>query len=130
MRPDKPGYWWYKRCGAFLEPIDCVRVIALGGVLYVSEYDEQVTIQQFEERRYIRFVKWLGQAHPPKKVDRYTMETVYGSGGPTTESAMEKCCSGAWVRYNDVKEYLLDEMETFETGDYSYANPEQEDNEE
>lgn len=106
MRPDKPGHWWYKRATAFLDPMDCVKIISLaGGVLYVLDYDEQMTIRQFEERKHIRFKRWLGQAYPPKRVQRY--ELTYSG----LELSDEYDDTVDWVRYDDVKEYLLKEDE-------------------
>jgi hypothetical protein len=100
-RPDKPGcYWWEDDCGRY----------------HVAEFDEEmktldscdtgfISPEKFEES--VCFIRWVSPAHPPKKVDRYIMDTVSDGGGLTTESAMEKYQTGDWVRYEDVKEYLL-----------------------
>ena len=97
MRPNKKGLWLFKISH------DELRAINIDENLRTALGD---SIEQFES--IFEGFEWLGQVHPPKKVDRYIMETVYGSGGPTTESAMEKYQTGAWVRYEDVKEYLID----------------------
>jgi hypothetical protein len=99
-RPDKPGYWWYQRATASLEPMDCVKVIKSARILYVYSHGELVAIQQFEERRYIRFIRWIGQANPPKKVKSFECRH-----GRTTY-----CDTMKPVLLDDVKEYLLEEQ--------------------
>jgi hypothetical protein len=40
-------------------------------------------------------------------VDRYIIDTVSDGGGLTNEVQMEKYQTGNWVRYEDVKEFLI-----------------------
>lgn len=90
MRPDKPGWWWYLRslapCEAVVE-IDCdMDVFYEGGLEYIEDFEGDVT-----------FKRWLGQAHPPKEVQRYAFNE--------DDCFMEGDCEW-YVDYEDVKEYL------------------------
>lgn len=108
MRPDKPGCWFFENTDSRVFPVIVVEKpcnLGSGIALNVVFRMRYFYLEAFENLA--GFERWIGQAHPPKKVDRYTMETVYGSGGPTTESAMEKRQNGKMVNYDDVKEYLI-----------------------
>jgi len=67
MRPDKPGYWWYKtsygteRIADIFDGYSCE--------LCVIKNHRPVRVSVFECSS--DFGEWLGQAHPSKKVDRY-----------------------------------------------------------
>jgi hypothetical protein len=125
MRPDKPGYWWYLPIRGEAK----IAYLAKGYAPYLCVVEEKIIgIHQFESQS--NFKQWLDPAYPPKRVDRYIMNTICDSGGFTNEVEMEKYQTGNWIRYEDVKEYLLDEMEPFETDGCLFANLEQEDNEE
>jgi hypothetical protein len=125
-RPNKPGPWLIEAKG---EPTPwCVQISSDMRVL-LPGFSMHYRIEEFENR-VVWFIKWLGPAYPPKRVDRYIMNTICDSGGFTNEVEMEKYQTGNWIRYEDVKEYLLDEMEPFETDGCLFANLEQEDNEE
>jgi hypothetical protein len=99
MRPDKPGYWWYKTsCGR-----EIIADIASGFSfeLCVIVYQRPVRVSVFECSS--EFGAWLGQAHPPKKVDRYGISV----GISPADLRAEPHEHGPLVLYDDVKEYLL-----------------------
>jgi hypothetical protein len=126
MRPDKPGYWWYKTSDGKERIADIASGFSFELCVIVSLRPVRVLLFECSSE----FGEWLGPAYPPKRVDRYIMDTVCDSGGFTNEVEMEKYQTGNWIRYDDVKEYLLDGKEHFETCNYIYENLEQEDNEE
>jgi hypothetical protein len=103
MRPDKPGYWWYKTSDGKERIADIASGFSFE--LCVIVYQRPVRVSVFECS--FEFGEWLSPAHPPKNVDRYIMDTVSDGGGLTNEIQMEKYQTGNWVRYDDVKEYLL-----------------------
>jgi hypothetical protein len=100
-RPDKPGcYWWEDDCGRY----------------HAAEFDEEmetldscdtgfVSLEKFENSAC--FIRWVGPARPPKKVDRYNYEAEYGCFGATQNNEMVIRQNGTWIRYKDVKEFLL-----------------------
>jgi hypothetical protein len=95
MRPDKPGlYWWEDDCGRY----------------HVAEFDEEmetldscdtgfVSPEKFENSAC--FIRWVGTAHPPKKVDRYQ------AGMFPMDLPIKPHERGPLVLYVDVKEFLL-----------------------
>jgi hypothetical protein len=92
MRPDKPGYWWWEDHK---------------GRSVIADFDKDMiwrnafcncSIDDLEHEA--TFIKWLGPAHPPKKVKRYAMDT-------TRRDQMFEIASGAYVQFDDIKEYLL-----------------------
>lgn len=111
MRPDKPGYWWYKTS----DGREKIAYIASGFSfeLCVIEHQRPVCVSVFECSS--EFGEWLGPAHPPKEVDRYRVfsEEITGrnywgdhySNGHRV--SYRKDNTGTLVRYDDVKEYLL-----------------------
>ena len=103
MRPDKPGCWWWEDSnGRF-------HVIEFDSDMEAFEYrgtedEDFVSPSKFE--REDDFKRWLGPAHPPKKVKVYYENLVVG---------------GCWdaqdkykiVMYGDVEEFLIgDDNET------------------
>jgi gentisate 1,2-dioxygenase len=94
-RPYKPGcYWWEDDCGRY----------------HVAEFDEEmetldscdtgfVSPEKFEESPC--FKQWLVQAHPPKRVDRYSV------GMLPMDLQIKPHEHGPLVLYDDVKEFLL-----------------------
>jgi hypothetical protein len=125
MRPNKKGLWLFKTSH------DELRAINIDENLRTPLHD---SIEQFES--IFEGFEWLGRAFPQKKVDRYRVfsEEITGrnywgdhySNGYRV--GYRKDNAGTWIRYDDVKEYLLNGMEPFETDGCVYANPE--DNEE
>lgn len=99
MRPNKPGCWWWED--------DC-------GCKHVAEFDSDMetlgyssdgwhwqSLEDFEAD--ILFGRWLGPAHPPRKVLRYSIGNSIAQ--------LEPYAKGEYVEYSDVKEYLLNEVE-------------------
>jgi hypothetical protein len=103
MRPDKPGYWWYKTSYGTERIADIASGFSFE--LCVIEHQRPIRVSVFECSS--DFVEWLGLACPLKRVDRYIMDTICDGGGLTNEVEMEKYKTGNWVRYDDVKEFLL-----------------------
>jgi hypothetical protein len=122
MRPYRPGYWWYKTSGGRERIADIAS--SLSYELCVFEIQRLIRISVFECSS--EFGEWLCQAHPPKKVDRYGISV----GISPDDLRAELHEHGPLVLYDDVKEYLLEGMEPFETDGCLFANLEQEDNEE
>jgi hypothetical protein len=89
MRPDKPGLYWWE------DDIGCCHVIEFVNGMKSLHFRNSVD----EIERSIFFKRWIGQAHPPKIVDRYAMDITRGE--------MFKIATGAYVEYVDVKEFLL-----------------------
>jgi len=88
MRPDKTGYWWFELLldGGTIE-----------SVAYIT-FEESINCPDFFEKL-PTFRRWLGQAHPPKDVQRYDVEL-----GDWVEYI---CCDcGDFVMYDDVKEFI------------------------
>ena len=96
MRPDKPGYWWYKAYDGTEKIADISD--GYSSELCVIKNHRPVRVSVFECSS--DFGKWVGPAHPPKRVDRYAMDITRGE--------MFRIATGAYVEYVDVKEYLLD----------------------
>jgi hypothetical protein len=94
MRPDKPGYWWYKT----YDDREKIAYIASGFSFELCVIDNQhpVRVSVFECSS--EFGKWLVQAHPPKKVKSFECRH-----GRTTYCDTRKA-----VLLDDVKEYLLE----------------------
>lgn len=114
MRPDKPGhYWWLNNKGKFEIAVVYVDEDESDPANYLSDMVSRMSIRELEKTT--RFKRWLGQAHPPKKVDRHRVfsEEITGrsywgdrySNGHRV--SYRKDNKGTWVRYDDVKEYLL-----------------------
>jgi hypothetical protein len=103
MRPDKPGFWWYKTSDGMERIADIVS--GLSYELCVFENQRPVRVSVFECSS--EFGEWLGQAHAPKKVDRYNSEAEYGCFGPTQNNEMVMRKNGVWVKYKDIKEFLI-----------------------
>ena len=95
MRPDKPGYWWYKTSDGREKIADIASGFSFE--LCVIVYQRPVRISVFACSS--DFVEWLGQAHPPKKVKSFECRH-----GRTTYCDTRKA-----VLLDDVKEYLLEE---------------------
>jgi hypothetical protein len=107
MRPNKPGYWWYLPIRGEAK----IAYLAKGYAPYLCVVEEKIIgIHQFESQS--NFKQWLVQAHPPKKVRRikvdvfrellsgyrHTIDVYYG---------IKEDDHGDFVKYDDVKEYLL-----------------------
>lgn len=61
-------------------------------------------IKTFEANEH--FDRWIGYAYPPViEPKRYSLDRVYGSGGPTTEYEMVEDENGEWVRYEDIAKH-------------------------
>ena len=103
MRPDKPGYWWYKTSDGTERIADIASGFSFE--LCVIVYQRPVRVSVFECS--FGFVEWLGPAHPPKKVDRYNYEAEYGCFGATQNNEMVIRQNGVWIKFKDVKEFLL-----------------------
>jgi hypothetical protein len=102
MRPDRPGNWWWE------DDDGMFHVAEFDKFMEVLEDDCSMTPEKFEDE--IPFKRWIGTAHPPKKVKRYNLTREYGSGGPTNNQYMaegNRYSPGEWVRYEDVKEFLI-----------------------
>jgi hypothetical protein len=110
MRPDKPGYWWYLPIRGEAK----IAYLAKGYAPYLCVVEEKIiSIHQFESQS--NFKQWLDPARPPKKVDRYrvfaeerTCRNYWGdrySNG--YQVGYRKDNTGTWIRYDDVKEYLI-----------------------
>lgn len=107
-RPDKPGPWLFQ---AKDEDIPwCVQILKTGQLVFPGFSVRFKCASEFERSN--MFIRWLGPAHQPKKVQRYNLEREYVSGGPTSNQYMSKSnrySPGQWVRYDDVKEFLIGE---------------------
>jgi hypothetical protein len=99
MRPNKPGHYWWE------DHKECLHVAEFDDDLETYDCLEFVKPEKFEESPY--FKRWLGQAHPPKKVQRY--ELTYS--GLECSDEYDGVNDGDWVEYKDVKEYLLEDEE-------------------
>lgn len=88
MRPDKKGLWLFKTAQ------DELRAINIDENLTTTLGD---SIEQFES--IFEGFEWLGQAHPPKSVSRYAMDVTKGE--------MFEIAKGAYVEYDDIKEFLI-----------------------
>lgn len=91
MRPDKPGsYWWEDVSGKphVLEVFHDGSALSHAG----DGYDNV-----FEFELHPIFEKWLGPAHPPKKVRRGIME----------QGVFRDVKKGICVLYDDVEEFLI-----------------------
>lgn len=101
-RPTGPGIYWYKN--NYDGGIDGTLVGRPYGrrsgplMVFHLEDDGWSTMEHFED---CEVSEWLGSAHPPKKVDRYT-----ASSFPMIQS-LEPQEYGPLVFYEDVKEFLL-----------------------
>jgi hypothetical protein len=89
VRPNKSGHWWYERKDR--EEPDIWSVL--------REKPEDVAWKAFDFENHPNFKRWIGPAHPPKKVKQYAMDT--------TRKEMFEIANGAYVEFDDVKEYLL-----------------------
>ena len=98
-RPDKPGYWWWKDyCGMF-------HVVEFN--VEMETYHNNYSWNVEEVENFQIFSRWLGPAHPPKKVKRYNLTQEYGMAEGYRRSP------GDWVRYDDIEEFLIgDDDET------------------
>jgi hypothetical protein len=94
MRPDKPGYWWYK-LNSTTHAVVYIRHCLAGGLM-AEDRGRVVPLVEFEEG----VDEWIGPAHPPKKVKSF--ECLHGR---TTYCDTRKA-----VLLDDVKEYLLEEQ--------------------
>lgn len=114
MRPNKPGlYWWLNNKEKFEIAVVYVDEDELDPVDYLGDMVSRMSVRELEKTT--RFKRWVGQAHPPKKVDRYRVftEEIIGrnywgdhySNGHRIGYRRDN--TGTWVRYDDVKEYLL-----------------------
>jgi hypothetical protein len=99
MRPDKPGYWWYKTYDGKERIADIVS--GLSSELCVIVYQRPIRVSVFECS--FEFGEWLVQAHQPKRVDRYGISV----GISPADLRIEPHERGPLVLYDDVKEYLL-----------------------
>jgi hypothetical protein len=97
MRPDKPGYWWYKTYDGRERIADIASGFSYE--LCVFENQRPVPVSAFECSS--EFGEWLAQAHPPKKVDRYT------AGILPMDLQIKPHERGSLVFYDDVKEFLI-----------------------
>ena len=97
VRPDKPGYWWYKTSYGTERIADIASGFSFE--LCVIEHQRPVRVSVFECSS--DFGEWLGLACPPKKVDRYSV------GMLPMDLQIKPHERGPLVLYDDVKEYLL-----------------------
>lgn len=111
-RPDKPGLYWWEDVHGYYHTVDFDSVME-APIVGDDAYLQYGSVDDFEEMG--NFDHWIGQAHPPKKVDRYRVfsEEITGrnywgdhySNGHRV--SYRKDNAGTWVRYDDVKEFLL-----------------------
>lgn len=109
-RPDKPGcYWWEDDCSRYhvVEFDEDMEAFETG------DYGDYGYTNPEEIENFPCFFRWVGPAHPPKKVRRikvdvyrellsgyrHTVDVYYG---------IKEDDHGDLVKYDDVKEYLLD----------------------
>jgi hypothetical protein len=101
MRPNKPGCWWWEDDNGMFH------VAEFDKAMETLEDDCYMTIEEFEDE--IPFRKWIGQAHPPKKVNRYDMDVMmvkrYNMDVIYGEMFMRE--EGKYVEYDDVKEFIV-----------------------
>jgi hypothetical protein len=110
MRPDKPGYWWYKTSDGRERIADIASGFSFE--LCVINNHRPVCVSVFECSS--EFDKWLGQVRPPKKVRRIKVDVVKEllSGYRNAVEVYygtEEDDHGDLVKYDDVKEYLIGE---------------------
>jgi hypothetical protein len=91
MRPDKPGLYWWE------DDIGCCHVIEFVNGMKSLHFRNSVD----EIERSFFFKRWIGQANPPKKVDRYQ------AGMLPMDLPIKPYERGPLVLYDDVKEFLL-----------------------
>jgi hypothetical protein len=96
IRPDKPGPWLIEAKGESTPW--CVQISPDMRVL-LPGFSMPYRIEEFENR-VVWFVKWLGPAHPPKKVG-------YSVGMLPMDLQIKPHERGPLVLYDAVKEYLL-----------------------
>jgi hypothetical protein len=99
MRPDKPGYWWYKTSDGKERIADIASGFSFELCVIVSLRPVRVLLFECSSE----FGEWLCQAHPPKKVDRYGISVGISPADLRTEPHER----GPLVLYDDVKEFLL-----------------------
>lgn len=92
MRPDKSGYWWWE------DSKGNHNIDAFDDDLETMNCDETGYIGPKEFEELPEFKRWLGQAHPPKKVDVHSVGSVDHNLIRT---------SWRMIKEDDVKEYLL-----------------------
>jgi len=97
-RPDKPGHWWYGTNNG--EAV--IQYVNFNSEQKLLCYPQLCTLSAIEKTPW--FFRWLGPACPPKKVQRY--ELTYS--GLECSDKYDDINDGDWVKYKDVKEYLLD----------------------
>jgi hypothetical protein len=99
MRPNKPGPWLFEPAKGLV--VNCAYITKSGRVLMAGS-PVLWTVESFEKDSSV-FVRWIGPAHPPKKVNRKRLSvddimTLYIIDDP----------EGRLVFYNDVKEFLIE----------------------
>lgn len=95
-RPDKPGccWWWVNSKGESVIALICDGVLPGVGHVLVDDFSGY-ELEELENMAY--FDRWLGKAHPPKKVQRFDFYT----------GKVDRARYGMWVLFEDVKEFLL-----------------------
>ena len=111
MKPDKPGFWWWEDTNGRFHVIAFDDHMETPDVMFLHGYSGFVDPEQLEKSP--NFLRWVGLAHPPKRLRRYY---------PTTERyAVETVASmtphprGGWVRYTDVSMYDTMAKDDYET---------------
>jgi hypothetical protein len=89
-RPDKPGYWWWETKQGQSH------VVNFRYTDKAKNFDEYVS--NFEKGH--TFGRWLGPAHPPKRVMRY----AFNEDDCVMEGGFDW-----YVNYDDFKEFILEE---------------------
>ena len=105
MKPDKPGYWWCKEL-----PENTDRIVEID-VPSSSRLNSELIVRvighyaEYDIDLFSKSVEWIGQAHKPKRVDRYGISVGISPADLRTEPNK----LGSIVIYDDVKEFLIGE---------------------
>jgi hypothetical protein len=102
-RPNKPGYWWCKELPENTDRI--VEIDVPSSSRLESEFIVRVIghYAEYDLDLFSKSVEWLGQAHQPKRIDRYGISVGISPADLRTEPHER----GPLVFYDDVKEFLL-----------------------
>lgn len=101
MIPNKSGWCRYYDKNGKVKLVELVGEHPEVLCVVLNRHPVLTCIKNFEENEY--FDSWIDYAHPPvAEPKRYSLDQVYGNGGPTTEYEMVEDENGAWVRYEDI----------------------------
>lgn len=112
-RPDKPGVYLWETDDGELRSADFGKNMRSLSMTKWRGYVYNCTPSEFEESQ-CAFSKWLGQAHPPKKIKIYSVNMMTKDAASTYRT---RAITRKMAAYEDIKEFLLeDDMTTDRLG--------------